>query len=114
MGGKLSLGLLLQEWDTVLLLGLGSWPRTLWGVTLLLEATSSTGVVRSGPLCTFLVVSPSSFAALTCARSRGLPVQMQFHAGIGRLNGLVFRKPPPLPIEPAIGPVPPPPDWTAI
>eukprot|EP00959_Pyramimonas_sp_CCMP1952_P204520 4276641-Pyramimonas_sp.AAC.1 len=43
-----------------------------------------------------------------------LPVQMQFHAGIGRLHGLVFRKPPPLPIEPAIGPVPPPPDWAAI
>eukprot|EP00959_Pyramimonas_sp_CCMP1952_P250417 5233928-Pyramimonas_sp.AAC.1 len=31
-----------------------------------------------------------------------LPVQMQFHAGIGRLHGLVFRKPPPLPTEPAI------------
>eukprot|EP00959_Pyramimonas_sp_CCMP1952_P247487 5173692-Pyramimonas_sp.AAC.1 len=43
-----------------------------------------------------------------------LPVQMQLHAGIGRLHGLVCRKPPPLPTEPAIGPVPPPPAWTSI
>eukprot|EP00959_Pyramimonas_sp_CCMP1952_P136916 2864872-Pyramimonas_sp.AAC.1 len=39
---------------------------------------------------------------------------MQVHAGIGKRHGLVFRKPPPLPTEPAIGPAPLPPDWTAI
>eukprot|EP00959_Pyramimonas_sp_CCMP1952_P076722 1603444-Pyramimonas_sp.AAC.1 len=43
-----------------------------------------------------------------------LPVQMRFHAGVGQLLRLVFRRPPPLPTEPPIGPCPPPPSWTSV
>ncbi|CAK0857069.1 unnamed protein product, partial [Prorocentrum cordatum] len=41
-----------------------------------------------------------------------LPVCLEFHKSLSTLRALRFRKPPKIPVEPAMGPVAQPPDWS--